>query len=292
MATLGERIVGLIGHPVGHSLSPRIHAAAFAATGLDWRYRLRDVAPEELAPVVSALRAEQWRGFNVTLPHKQTILPYLDELTDEARRAGAVNTVVSDRGWLRGDNTDIEGFGRALLAAGWSPQAGAGRPALVLGNGGAARAAVTWLVGCAVPVVVVGRRPERARQLAEAIAGGDGRSGGDQPPVVALGSATVPGDLAARCRLVVQATSSGRDTPQWLPLDLSALAADALCFDMNYDLTGPTPFCRAAAAAGRATTDGLRMLVEQAAAAFSRWTGLPAPIAAMLAAVRRPGEEP
>lgn len=279
-----DETVGLIGHPVGHSLSPAIHAAAFAAAGLNWHYVLRDVAPVDLAATIDSLRAEDWRGFNVTLPHKQAIIPLLDTISEVARRAGAVNTVVASGGRLIGENTDVAGFGLALRAAGWRPEDYPGSVVLVLGAGGAARAAISWLAASRLSVTVAGRTPARAADLARAM----GRNG---MQVTAVPDPVIPDELVARCRLVVQATSSGRDTPQWLPFRFDALPRAALCFDLNYARSGQTPFCAAAIAAGLTATDGLRMLVEQAAAAFSRWTGLPAPLAAMLAAVARSREE-
>lgn len=279
--------VGLLGHPVGHSLSPRLHEAAFRAAGLDWHYELRDVPPAELPEAVSRARTEGWRGWNVTLPHKQAIIPLLTGLTPTARQAGAVNTVTCTADGLYGDNTDIVGFARALTATRWSGT-GSDTSALLLGAGGAARAVLVHLLELGLQVVIVNRTPPRALALAQEFTDAAAQHGA---ALTALPEPQVPQAVAARSRLVIHATASGRDTPQWLPLDAAATPTDALFFDLNYDLTALTPFCRTAQVAGRQSVDGLRMLVEQAAAAFSRWTDRPAPLGAMLAAVGRHGEE-
>src|SRR6266850_1584712 len=156
--------VYLLGHPVAHSLSPAMHNAAFAALGLPHRYEARDVEPMRLADTVEALRGEGVLGANITIPHKESTLRLVDELAEEARRIGAVNTIVRRASRLVGDNTDGYGFARALADAGVDVT---GKDAMVLGAGGAARACVAAL-GTARIVVVAGRRLDRASALAAA----------------------------------------------------------------------------------------------------------------------------
>ena len=149
----------LLGHPVAHSLSPAMHNAAFKALGLPHLYEVRDVEPERLGDVVDALRADDVLGANVTIPHKEAALRLVDELAAEARRIGAVNTIVRRSSRLVGDNTDAYGFAQSLAAARVDVT---GKDVMVLGAGGAARAAVVAL-GAARSVIVAARRLDRAR---------------------------------------------------------------------------------------------------------------------------------
>jgi shikimate dehydrogenase len=279
------RVVGVIGDPVGHSLSPLLHNTAFAALAIDWVSVGFPVAEGEAVRALSGARALGIRGLSVTMPHKNAVARALDELTPEAARLGAVNCVIAtDDGWL-GDNTDGAGFVAALARAHrFDPGA---QRCLVVGAGGAARAVVAALADAgASEVVVVNRTPERAATAA-ALAGPVGRVG-------------TPAD-ARSCRLVVNATPVGMGgvahrQPSW-PLDPELLASGQLVVDLVYH-PPVTPWLEAARRQGATVSNGLGMLVHQAALQVERWTGQAAPVDAMWRAAQeqgapeRPGEAP
>ena len=268
-------LYGLLGHPLGHTLSPRIHEAALAALGLPGRYVALPVPPERLEGAIAGVRAFRFPGLNVTIPHKVAVVPLLDGLTDRARATGAVNTLFWEGDRLLGDNTDLEGF-RASLPVG----AAAGKEALVLGAGGAARAVALALREEGVAAVHVhARRREAARTLRADLLGD--LPGEDVDDDVALA------EVAARCGLVVNATPLGTHG-EGCPLPAAAIAAlpaEAFVADLVYR-PAETPLLRQARARGLAGDNGLEMLVRQAAAAFTRWTGHEAPLEAMRAAAR------
>ena len=253
-----ERVV-LLGHPVAHSLSPRIQNAAFAAAGLDTRYEAVDVDPPRFDEVVGALRREAACG-NVTIPFKERMLTLCDALSPLARRVGAVNTWWVDDSRLVGDNTDVGGFDVAARRA-----LDCDRPhdltVGVLGAGGAAAAvlaAVESWPGCSAHVY--NRTPERARMLCE-------RFGAAAQPVDDVGA-------AGGADLVVNATSVGLKDDA-LPIDLSLVRRDSVVVDLVYR-PGETRFVRELRARGNRAVDGISMLVEQAALAFEKWFGLTA----------------
>ena len=156
--------VGLIGWPVEHSVSPSMHNAAFRKIGLNWEYRLLPTAPGSVKTTLGALEGDGCSGANVTVPHKQAVMPYLDDIAQSARVIGAVNTIVVRQGKLSGYNTDGDGFLAGLREAGFEP---AGRPALVLGAGGSARAVVSALAEAGSPVSIHNRTAERAASLVQ-----------------------------------------------------------------------------------------------------------------------------
>lgn len=272
-------VLALLGHPVGHSRSPQIHNAAFAAQGLDLVYVAYDVPPAFLPPAVAGLAALGVRGANVTVPHKETVIPLLDDVDDLARRVGAVNTIVNRDGRLWGTNTDVPGFMSALDHA-WGRSA-AGSACLVLGAGGAGKAVVAALVGGgAARVYLYNRTPERAQQLCRAAAGW-GR--------VPCRSVTLEEAvrLASEVELIVNATSVGlgegvKETP--IPVDM--VTRRHLVMDLVYG-SEPTGLVAAARERGAIAVDGREMLVRQAAAAYELWTGRKAPIDVMRDQVMR-----
>jgi len=274
------RVTGVVGWPIAHSISPAMHNAAFAALGLDWCYLPFAVPPERLPDAIAGVRALGLAGVNVTVPHKQALLPLMDELTPAAATIGAGNTVIVCDGRLVGHNTDAEGFLRALREAGCDP---AGVPALVLGAGGAARAVVYALLGAGARVTVLNRDAARAAALVRALDAGHAhalRAG-------ALDLATLR-ERAPGARLVVNATSlgmwphvEGSPWPAALPFP-----ADAMAYDLVYN-PRETAFMRQARAAGAVAAGGLGMLVHQGAEAFERWTGLTAPVDVMADACAR-----
>ena len=172
--------LGIIGHPISHSISPVFQQAALDFCGVDAEYRAYSVAPEEVGEFVAGLRQPSVLGINVTVPHKEAVIPFLDEIDDWATEAGAVNTIVNRRGRLTGHNTDGYGFLRALReGAGFEPK---GRATLILGAGGAARGVVLALAREGVgDLTIANRTPERAENLAQ-LARGRGRGPGHNVP--------------------------------------------------------------------------------------------------------------
>jgi shikimate dehydrogenase len=261
--------VGLIGRPIRHSLSPQMHNAAFAALGIAARYELWEIDEDKLPELTSRLRSDAFLGANVTIPYKERVLPLLDALTPLAQRVGAVNTIIRRDRQLIGDNTDVEGFTQALREAGWSADR---RSVVVLGAGGAARAVVVALVNLGVArITLVNRHIERAHELATSIAA-------DRVDVVPWGIAAQT--AIAGCGLLVNATPLGSATATMpdLPLHRDMLVIDLL-------VHAETPLLVQAGKAGARTVDGRVMLLYQGAASFTRWTGCPAPVAVMRAAL-------
>jgi len=274
----GSPRVALIGWPVEHSLSPAMHNAAFKALGLDWRYELFPVPPGQLGAAVADLRAGEYGGANVTVPHKSAVMAYLEDIDDAARAIGAVNTIVVRGTRLAGYNTDGPGFLRALREAGLEPS---GRRALVLGAGGAARAVVYALAQAGCAVAIYNRTVARAAELARNLKS------------LGLGGAVsaVPGEAALRALdlapfdLLVNATPAGMwpncDDSPWP--DGLVLPSHWSVFDLVYNPL-ETRLLREARQAGARAIDGLGMLVWQGALAFELWTGQAPPVGLMRAA--------
>ncbi len=272
--------VGLIGDPVVHSISPVFQQAAFDALALAARYEAWHTPAAVLAERIAGLRAPDILGANVTVPHKQAVLPLLDRLHPLAARTGAVNTIVNEGGRLVGYNTDITGFLEALrLDGGIDPQ---GTRAVVLGAGGAARAVVLALLDAgASRVRVLNRTAARAAALVAELADGRGDSAALEPDQAAR--------LLAGADLVVNCTTVGmRHSAQErdLPVPADAIPAGTMVVDI---VANPpvTAFLAAAAERGCRTLGGLPMLVRQGAAAFALWTGLQAPVSVMMDAAYR-----
>ncbi len=277
----GTKVAAVIGSPIAHSLSPRIHNAAFRALGLDWVFVALPVEPGHVAEAVDGARALGIRGLSVTMPHKEAVLSSLDGLTSTAADLGAVNCILRaphDDGLLLGDNTDGAGFLRGLRAdLGLDV---AGRRCVVLGAGGAGRAVVLALAGAgAAQVDVVNRDPGRA-ELAASLAGAAGRTvlAGDEDGV----AASISG-----ADLLVNATPLGMGDDDRLPIPASLLRPDLAVADLVYH-PATTPLMVAARAVGAPAANGLSMLVHQAATAFEHWTGIEAPVEAMARAVADP----
>lgn len=263
------RLAAVIGSPVTHSRSPLIHNAAFAAMDLDWVYVALEVAPGRGFDAVRALPTMGIAGVNVTMPHKADAARACDQLTDAARGLESVNTVVvRPDGSILGDSTDGEGFLRSLADANLDP---AHRSVLVLGAGGAARAVAAALVGRGAHVRVAARRDRSAAELAE--------------QVVGVESVPWPGDRAVDAQIVVNATPMGMAGDVTVAF---APRADQWVVDLVYHPI-ETPLLVRAKQVGAHPIGGLGMLVHQAALSFERWTGLPAPLAAMRAAAAPPG---
>jgi shikimate dehydrogenase len=264
-------VAAVIGDPVSHSRSPALHNAAFAATGLNWVYVAFPVAAGQAGSAVAAMRTLRLGGMSVTMPHKDAVAAAVDELSPAAAALGAVNCVRWSGRRLVGENTDGAGFVRSLRdEAGFDPS---GRRVVVLGAGGAARA-VVWALAAAgaAQVAVVNRTAVRA-EAAAALAGAAG--------------VVVPATAVSDADLVVNATSvgmSGASEGPALPCDAALLGPGQLVADLVYHPLR-TALLDAAEARGATTLGGLGMLLYQAAEAFEMWTGVPAPIAAMRAAL-------
>jgi len=290
---------GLIGYPLGHSLSPLIHTAALQALNLAGEYRLYATPPlpvgqAELARLLGAVRRGEIHGLNATIPHKQSLLSMVDDLSPAARTIGALNTLVLRGDRLVGENTDAPGFAAdlercvpGLLAVG----SGQAAPlALVLGAGGSARAVVFTLQAAGWRVAIATRRLQQGLDLAQAFPGLAAFGQNVHPSSTALLLETSDlQELIARCAddgirlaLIVNTTPLGMspriDANPW-PEKVS-YPPEAVVYDLVYN-PGETALMQQARLAGLAAFSGLGMLVEQAALAFEIWTGLPAPRQAM-----------
>lgn len=257
------RLAGVMGWPVGHSRSPRLHGHWLAQHGIDGAYVPLAVPPDRVEQALRALPALGFWGCNVTVPHKEAAFRTVDRLDEAARRIGAVNTVVvHPDGSLEGRNTDGFGFAENLRegAPGWQPTAA---PALVLGAGGAARAVVVALLDLGVPDVRVANRTQaKAEELAADLG---------------VGVSVVPweerADALADTGLLVNTTTQGMQGQPPLDLDLAALPPAAVVTDIVYTPL-LTPLLRDAQARGNVIVDGLGMLLHQARPGFQAWFGL------------------
>jgi shikimate dehydrogenase len=281
--------VGLIGHPVAHSRSPAMQQAAFDALGIAARYDYWDTSPDELAQRMASLRESGVLGANVTIPYKLAVMPYLDDLSWEARRvAGAVNTIVryDTAGGVRlvGYNTDVTGLAATFREAGIELE---DRRMLLLGAGGAAQAVAGLAVQEEVAALTVAaRRREAADRLLTEVAA---RFDRDLPDAhaIELGNAEALGRALTASDVLVNATPVGLEDTDACPLDPAALRqmpSGGFVLDMLYT-TPETRLVRAAREAGLRVANGLAMLLYQGAAAFELWTGRDAPLQEMRAAL-------
>ncbi|MGB0560937.1 MAG: shikimate dehydrogenase [Spirulinaceae cyanobacterium] len=274
------KLLGIIGYPVEHSLSPVMQNAALMQLGQDTVYIPLPVAPPQLEAALAGMAAIALQGFNVTIPHKQAILPLLDAVTPLAQQIGAVNTVWrTERGW-QGTNTDVAGFMAPLqpLARDWR-----NITPLVLGNGGAARAVVAGCVELGCPrVVVMGRNPEKLAAFARSWTDAAIRQ------CLTVQSWETLDAWLPQSQLLVNTTPLGMaphiaESPV-TPAQLTQLPDGAIAYDLIYT-PRPTQFLAQAQAAGATIIDGTEMLVQQGAAALSQWLGQPAPVAVMRSAL-------
>jgi shikimate dehydrogenase len=267
--TGSTHLAGVIGWPVSHSLSPRMHNAAYAALGLDWAYLPLPVPPERVGDAVRGLVALGFTGANVTVPHKQAVIPFMDELTPIASAIGAVNTIViRPDGSLLGDGTDCAGFMadlRAQMANGrW--QTGT---VLVIGAGGAARAVVYALAEAGASIAIVNRTLDHAQGLCQTLA--------TALPDVAgrLSAHPFPNsltDLAAEADLIVNTTSLGLHEGDPIPWDATLpFRPGQVVYDLIYNR--PTELLALARSQGAIALGGLGMLVHQGARSAALWTG-------------------
>jgi shikimate dehydrogenase len=251
----------VIGHPIAHSRSPLIHGYWLKSHGIDGCYQPIDVAPETLKDFIARLKQGEFAGGNVTIPHKQAVLPFCDALDEAAVRAGAVNTLVVTSRGLEGRNTDLYGFVANLdeKIPGWDKTGSA----IVLGAGGAARAVIAGLLERGLRQIVVLNRTESSAQALAATFG---------PTVVPAGLDAF-GDHAPKAGLLINTTAVGMHGSAFNNLALEALPKTALVTDIVYTPL-ETPLLGAARACGLRTADGLGMLLHQAVPGFEAWFGI------------------
>lgn len=259
------RVVGVCGHGIGYTLSPAMHNAAFRACGLDYVYVVFEVPPGQAQAAVAGIRGLGLAGVNVTKPLKTDVLPYLDALSEDARRVGSVNTIINRDGVLTGTTTDGYGLFKALESRDVDIR---GRRVLILGAGGAARAACDMSCRAgAAETVIAARNRERAMETASV-----GQAGIVSLDPVDLGRA-VP-----RADVIINAI------PADLPLDPAWFSKSQTVYDTRYDVE-ETVLARTARERGARVANGIDMLLFQGAAAFEQWTGCAAPVEVMRAAL-------
>ncbi|CAI7995123.1 Shikimate dehydrogenase (NADP(+)) [Geodia barretti] len=266
------KIVGIIGAPIEHSRSPQIHNAAIAALGLDYVYVPFHVQPDNLGAAIEGFKAANVVGINVTIPHKQNVITYLDEISREATLIGAVNTLIFKDGAISGENTDAPGFLQAMQEEGLDvPEGGT---AVVIGAGGSARAIVVALALAGVQTIcITNRTVSRAVALATDLSG---KTGLDDPKL---------SNAVGTSQLIVNTASTSMDVSYPLLIDPEWLEPQSIVYDIVY--TPPeTRLLRAAAEKGCHTIGGLGMLVHQGAIAFEKWTGVNPPVESMRQALQ------
>ncbi len=274
-------LAGIFGYPIRHSISPAMHNAAFARLGIDAVYSAWETTPDGLAAGVASLRNEDYLGANVTVPHKQAVMEHLDDIDDLATRIGAVNTIVNQEGQLLGSNTDALGFINSLrIEAGVSA---AGLEVVLIGAGGAARAAAYALADERVSALAIANRTvERAESLANEIAG---------TGILASAFGLDDPDFLSACEradLIVNSTSVGMlhgPAEDISPIPAEVISPECVIYDMVYN-PPKTPLLMDAERLGAKCVGGLPMLVYQGAAAWSRWTGQEAPVDVMFEAAK------
>ena len=273
MEISGEtRLVGVIGHPIAHSLSPKMHNASFVVSGLNYVYVPMDVEPGSLMSAVEGLRALGFRGFNVTLPHKQAIIPLLDELDATAELTGAVNTVTNEVGRLRGSNTDAGGFVEACREVGVRFP---GTVVMMVGAGGAAAAIGAAILGeGARELRIMNRTQRRAEALRDRL-----RAAFPEATVsVYVGD---PEAVTAGADAIINTTYLGMKDDDPLPVPARCFEPGMMICDAVYRRGKETDFIRMARERGLRTASGERMLLFQGVQAQRMWTGREPAIAAM-----------
>lgn len=258
------RLLALIGQPVGHSLSPAMHNAAFAADGLDFVYVCLDVNPEDLPAAVKGAAALKLRGFNITMPHKRAMIPLVDELDEGARISGAVNTVVIEDSTLRGYNTDGGGMVMACREAGIELS---GRRVLILGAGGAAAAIAIAFGGAGIGELnIANRSVEHAAELRDRLRGAGMEN-------VEIHSLDALDEAVSNAEVVVNTTPLGMRDGDPLPLPVERLAEGAVVCDAVYRPGTQTALVRLGRERGARVVAGDRMLLYQGVLAQKLWTG-------------------
>jgi shikimate dehydrogenase len=268
---MSKRVV-LIGHPVAHSLSGAMQQAAFDALGIDAKYELWDKAPIALADAIAEVRGDDFLGVNITIPHKERVVPMIDRLTEEALATGAVNTLTREGKRLVGHNTDVPGFAAALdKLVGRQKMP---RQAVVLGAGGGARAVVYGLIRAGfLRIVVFNRHLHRAEGLVRHF----GKSAAHMDLRAMPWHESIIESELAKTKVLINATSIGLNADV-SPIPGEVITGDLLVLDLIYKRTR---LLRDAESNGAHAMDGETMLLHQGAAAFTLWTGQPAPLDVM-----------
>ena len=268
---MSKRVV-LIGHPVAHSLSGAMQQAAFDSAGIDARYELWDRAPIALPDAIAEVRGEEFLGVNITIPHKERVVPLIDKMTEEAQATGAVNTLTREGRRLVGHNTDVPGFVIALdklVGRQKMPRA-----AVVLGAGGGSRAVTYGLIRAGFQrIIVFNRHLHRAEGLVKHFA----RSASHMELKAMPWHESIIESELAKTKVLINATSIGLNADV-SPVPAEVLTGDLLVLDLIYNRTR---LLRDAESAGAVAMDGETMLLHQGAAAFALWTGQAAPLEVM-----------
>ncbi|MCK6257786.1 shikimate dehydrogenase [Fictibacillus sp. KIGAM418] len=257
-----KKLVGLIGYPVSHSMSPEMHNAAFQKSGLPFYYDKYEVHPDRLEEAIYNMRTKGFAGWNVTIPHKQTIMPYLDKISDEAKKIGAVNTVLNENGKLIGYNTDGAGFVKGLIRHVHFPIEQAN--VLIIGAGGASRA-IGYALAQTAPksIVIANRTMEKARDIQiECLR--------EHDKVMSLQEAAA---VLSDFQIVINTTSIGMKNDGSTPIDLHHLAPGTVLSDIIYN-PYKTAFLQEGEKRGAVIDNGVSMLVLQGALSFEKWTGM------------------
>jgi shikimate dehydrogenase len=277
------KLVGLMAWPIGHTLSPAMHNAAFDALGLNWRYLPLPVHPTQVEPAVRGLVAVGFRGCNVTVPHKQAVIPILDSIAPDAAAFGAVNTIIVARdedgeATVKGDNTDYQGFVGSLRSEGFEPE---GKKVVVVGAGGGARAVVFGLLRAGAKQVLVSDLiPEQVQALVASL--GDARLQELPPTTETLIESARAADLLVNATPVGMAPKvDGSIWPDDVPVP-----SHLTVFDLVYTPL-ETKLLKQVKQAGGCAIAGLDMLVRQGAVSFEMWTGVEPPIDVMRAACEK-----
>ncbi len=268
-------LYGIFGNPIRHSLSPQMHNAAFEALGLNHVYLPFEVSPEQLQKAVAAIVPLGIRGLNITIPHKETVLPFLDEITPEALRIGAVNTIEVSSGRLIGHNTDGKGFVSSLFEAGVDP---AGMSVFILGAGGAAKGVAMALLDAGVSeLFILVRRQEKGTELAKRLSKVSPQT---KVSVAAFDSKSVPTATKNHPVLLINTTPLGMKMADALPFPTEHIQASWVVADLIYT-PYETPLLLAAKNSGALTVPGLGMLLHQGVLAFEIWTKQKPPLEIM-----------
>lgn len=264
------KVVALLGWPVAHSLSPAMHNAAFQAAGLDYVYVALPVSPVMVKEAIAGMRALNLAGANVTIPHKEAIIPFLDEISEDAQKIGAVNTIVVSEERLKGHNTDVYGFLRSLEEGGARIK---NAQFIIIGAGGAARAmAFGAALNMASSIVIT----DVVQEKADALAGNIKKAA---PGVAVLSTAPESEEFRQsllRADIIANATPLGMNGNDSMPLSRELMAkvpSSAIVFDAVYSKQ-ETPFLKVAAELGLRPIGGLNMLLYQGVRSFELWTGV------------------
>ncbi|HSC34663.1 MAG TPA: shikimate dehydrogenase [Thermodesulfobacteriota bacterium] len=274
------QIYGIFGHPVSHSLSPVMHNSAFSTLGLDCVYVAFDIAPEEMGKAAQSVRTLGIKGINITIPHKESIIPHLDGIAPDAELTGAVNTVKNDAGNLSGYNTDVGGFLKAVEEdLGIKPE---GASVLLIGAGGAARAVMSaFCMNGAERICIANRTNDKALKLASEF--------GKQFKKIKIEPVALDDRSAIKARLgeadiLVNSTSAAMEGKTAIDLPLESLKESASVYDLVYK-PRETPLVKEARRLGHRASGGLGMLLYQGALSFEIWTGMQAPVEVMRKAI-------